>query len=85
MILITGDDQAVVSTATRPTKGDPQSTSARLVPSMTTESTAVMFTKRVFWSNRPLLRTQARLVLSKSVVSTTARFTKGHSYRPKDK
>ena len=41
LILITGDDQAVVSPATMPTKGDPQSnkktlrTPARLVPSMT--------------------------------------------------
>ena len=40
----------------------------------TTEDTnqAVMFTKVDFWSNRPLLRTLTRLVLSKSTVSTTA-------------
>ena len=40
----------------------------------TTENTnqAVMFTKVDFWSNRPLLRTLTRLVLSKSTVSTTA-------------
>ena len=31
---------------------------------------AVMITKVDFWSNRPLLRTLTRLVLSKSTVST---------------
>ena len=53
----------------------------------TTEDTnqAVMFTKVDFWSNRPLLRTLTRLVLSKSTVGTTARFTRGHSYRPQEK
>ena len=44
-----GDDQAVVSTAVLPTKGDPRSnktpqrTPTMLVPSKTTETTAVMF------------------------------------------